>query len=110
MNNRFGSHPEAKRLHSNAFKRDFFTQGVSDACWHGCSMACAKAVDGFTLRTGPYQGEKVLVDGPEYETAAGCANMGCFDPAFAVEFNFYCDTYGLDTISAATGIAFVMEC
>lgn len=109
MNYRFGSHPEAVKLHSSAFKGKFFTQGVSDGCWLGCSMACAKAVDGFRLRTGPYQGQRVLVDGPEYETAAGCANMGCFDPAFAVEFNFYCDTYGLDTISAATGMAFIME-
>jgi aldehyde:ferredoxin oxidoreductase len=50
------------------------------------------------------------VDGPEYETAAGAANMGCFDPDFCVEFNFYCDTYGLDTISMATCVAFVMEC
>ena len=110
MNYRFGSHPEAVKLHSSAFKGKFFTQGSSDGCWLGCSMACAKAVDGFQLRTGPYRGQRVLVDGPEYETAAGCANMGCFDPAFAVEFNFYCDTYGLDTISAATGMAFIMEC
>jgi len=110
MNYRFGSHPEAKRLYSNVFKQEFFTQGFADSCWPGCSMACAKAVDGFELKSGPYRGQKVVVDGPEYETAAGCANMGCFDPAFCVEFNFYCDTYGLDTISAATGMAFVMEC
>ena len=50
------------------------------------------------------------MDGPEYETSAGAANMGCFDGDFVVEFNFYCDTYGIDTISAATSIAFVMEC
>ena len=36
--------------------------------------------------------------------------MGCFDADFVEEFNFYCDTYGLDTISVATTIAFVMEC
>ena len=24
--------------------------------------------------------------------------------------NYYCDTYGLDSISAGTGIAFAMEC
>jgi len=28
------------------------------------------AVDDFELSTGPLKGEKVLVDGPEYETAA----------------------------------------
>jgi aldehyde:ferredoxin oxidoreductase len=50
------------------------------------------------------------VDGPEYETAAGAANMGCFDMDFLAEFNFYCDTYGIDTISLSTCMAFVMEC
>ena len=31
-------------------------------------------------------------------------------PDFIIEVNFYCDTYGLDTISVGTSIAFVMEC
>ncbi len=109
-NFKFGSHPDAKNIHSNVFKARYFTQGTADGCWPGCSMACAKVVDGFALRTGPYKGHKVAVEGPEYETAAGCANMGCFDPDFVVEFNFYCDTYGVDTISVATASAFVMEC
>ena len=73
-------------------------------------MACAKAADHFALKTGPYKGQKVTVDGPEYETAAGGSNMGCFDAEFILEFNFYCDTYGVDTISVATCMAFVMEC
>jgi aldehyde:ferredoxin oxidoreductase len=108
-NYRFGSHPETPRIDSRMLKARYFTQGAADGCWMGCSMACAKAVDGFVLRTGPYKGQKVVVDGPEYETAAGAANMGCFDGDFLVEFNFYCDTYGIDTISASTTIAFVME-
>jgi aldehyde:ferredoxin oxidoreductase len=108
-NYKFGRHPDAKVLYSTALKERYFTQGQADACWRGCSMACSKAVDGFELRTGPYKGQKVVVDGPEYETAAGAANMGCFDGDFCAEFNFYCDTYGIDTISAATAIAFVME-
>ncbi len=49
--------------------------------------------------------------GPEYETIAGCgSNLGIFDPHTVAEMNFYCDAYGLDTISVGTGIAFVMEC
>jgi len=108
-NFRYGSHPEAHKIDSKMLKRHYFTQGMADGCWKGCSMACAKAVDGFVLRTGPYKGQKVVVDGPEYETAAGSANMGCFDPDFLVEFNFYCDTYGIDTISFSTTMAFVME-
>src|SRR5690554_4232116 len=109
-NFKYGSHPDTPKIDSNTLKKHYFTQEQADACWRGCSMACAKAVDGFELKTGPYKGQKVVVDGPEYETAAGCSNMGCFDGDFVVEFNFYCDTYGIDTISMATATAFAMEC
>ncbi len=108
-NYKYGSHKEAEKISAGILKNKYFTQGLSDGCWFGCSMACAKTIDGFQLKTGPYEGSKVCVDGPEYETAAGAANMGCFDADFLAEFNFYCDTYGLDTISIATGLAFVME-
>ncbi len=108
-NYKFGSHPDAGRI-SSAVWRARFTQGMPDGCWLGCTMSCSHAVDDFELRTGPYKGTKVLVDGPEYETAAGSANMGIFDPDFVLEMNFYCDTYGIDTISFTTGTAFVMEC
>jgi len=108
-NFKFGKHPDTPKIDSSVMKKDYFTQGAPDACWYGCSMACAKAVDGFELKTGPYKGQKVVVDGPEYETAAGGSNMGCFDLDFIVEYNFYCDTYAIDTISFATTMAFVME-
>jgi len=108
-NFKFGSLPDAKKIYSNVFRDNYWSQNMADGCWPGCSMACAKAADDFELKTGPYKGDKVCVDGPEYETAAGCANMGCFVPEFCIEFNFYCDTYGIDTISASTCIAFVME-
>ena len=107
-NYRFGSHPKAPTLYSSEFYR-YYTQGIPDGCWYGCNIACSKAVDGFTLKTGPYKGQRVTVDGPEYETAAGGANMSLWDPEWVLEFNFYCDTYGLDTISASTAIAFYME-
>ncbi|MDD5263346.1 MAG: aldehyde ferredoxin oxidoreductase C-terminal domain-containing protein [Candidatus Bipolaricaulis sp.] len=109
QNFRFGSHPKADAISSPVW-RTRFTQGLPDGCWFGCTMACAHAVDGFTVQTGPYKGQKVIVDGPEYETAAGSANMGIFEADFVLEYNFYCDTYGVDTISFATGTAFVMEC
>jgi aldehyde:ferredoxin oxidoreductase len=110
MNYKYGSHKDTWKIDSKMLKMKYFTQGVNDGCWHGCSMACAKTIDNFVLKTGPYKGQKVCVDGPEYETAAGGANMGCFDADFLAEYNFYCDTYGIDTISYATGMAFVMEC
>ena len=77
----------------------------------GCTVACSHGVKDFVPLTGPYRGEKVFVDGPEYETIAGCgSNLGIFDPHTVIEMNFYCDAYGLDTISVGTSIAFTMEC
>ena len=108
-NYRFGSHPDAHKIDSSVW-RARFSQNMPDGCWLGCTMSCSHAVDDFPLRTGPYAGQKVLVDGPEYETAGGSSNLGIYDPEFVLEMNFYCDTYGIDTISFTTGLAFVMEC
>ena len=107
-NYRFGSFPKASKLYSQNFYK-LFTKIIPDGCWHGCTMACAKTVDHFTVMTGPYKGEKVTVDGPEYETVGCGSNMSIWDPLWVLEFNFYCDTYGLDTISTGTSIAFYME-
>jgi aldehyde:ferredoxin oxidoreductase len=107
-NYRFGSFPKASKIYSPEFYK-YFTKIIPDGCWHGCTMACAKTVDGFTVMTGPYKGQKVTVDGPEYETVGCGANMSIWDPLWILEFNFYCDTYGLDTISTGTAIAFYME-
>jgi len=107
-NYRFGSFPKANKIFSPKFYQHF-TKVIPDGCWHGCTMACAKTVDGFEVKTGPYKGQIVTVDGPEYETCGCGANMSLWSPEEILEFNFYCDTYGLDTISTGTGIAFYME-
>ncbi len=107
-NYRFGSFPKSSKIYSTEFFK-YFTKIIPDGCWHGCTMACSKTVDGFSVKTGPYKGQKVTVDGPEYETVAACANMSIWDPDWALEFNFYCDTYGIDTISTGTAIAFIQE-
>jgi aldehyde:ferredoxin oxidoreductase len=109
-NFRYGSHPEAENIDSSIWRKKF-TQGLPDGCWAGCTLSCSHGVDHFHLRTGPYAGQDVLIDGPEYETAAGLgSNIGVFDPLAILEMNFYCDTYGIDTISLANSIAFAMEC
>ncbi len=111
MNYQYGMHPDTYKIKSTVFIDKYLTQGVQDGCWYGCSLSCAKAADNFELKTGPYKGNKVTVDGPEYENAAGLgSNCGIFDPEAILELNFYCDTYGIDTISFGTATAFVMEC
>lgn len=108
-NFRFGSNPEAEKLGREVY-RNKFHRGF-DGCWMGCAMSCAHGIKDFELKTGPYKGQKVFVNGPEYETIAGVgSNCGIFNADHVVEMNFYCDTYGLDTISVGTATAFAMEC
>jgi len=108
-NFQYGQHPETDNVGQEVYRR-IFDSGF-DGCWMGCSVACSHGVKDFVPLTGPYKGTKVFVDGPEYETIAGCgSNIGVFDPHTIIEMNFYCDTYGLDTISVGTATAFAMEC
>jgi aldehyde:ferredoxin oxidoreductase len=108
-NYRFGSHPEAEKLGREVYRRKFH-KGF-DGCWMGCSLACAHGVKDFELKTGPYKRQRVFISGPEYETIAGVgSNCGIFDADYVIEMNYYCDIYGLDTISVGTAIAFAMEC
>jgi aldehyde:ferredoxin oxidoreductase len=109
-NFQYGSHELTHQIASYVWEARC-TQKTIDGCWYGCSMACAKGADGVVLKTGPYKGHTVTVDGPEYENAAGLgSNAGIFDPDYLLELNFYCDTYGVCTITWGTLCAFVMEC
>jgi aldehyde:ferredoxin oxidoreductase len=109
-NFRFGSHPNAQRLYKKEFK-PYFSEGIPNGCWYGCTLACASCVERLQLKTGPLKGQWVHVDGPEYETVAGVgSNCGIFDAHAVLEINFYCDMYSIDTISFGTATAFAMEC
>lgn len=109
-NFQYGAHPDAKKISSDVWEKQF-TQGLYDGCWYGCQLACSKGADCHVVRTGPYKGHVVTVNGPEYATAAGLgANCGIFEPEWVREANFYCDTYGIDSISFGTAVAFAMEC
>ena len=108
-NFRYGCHPEAEKLGREVYRKKF--HAGFDGCWFGCSLSCAHVVKDFELKTGPYKGQRVFVTGPEYETNAGVgSNCGIFDIEHIIEMNFYCDIYGLDTISVGTATAFAMEC
>ena len=109
-NFQYGSHPDAYQIAGDIWKQKFNLTGP-DGCWYGCSMSCAHGVSHYHLRTGPYMGDTVFVDGPEYETLGGLgSNIGVFNPEDILELNFYADTYGIDTISLGNSIAFAMEC
>ncbi len=109
-NFRYGSHAEAENLYKEQYL-PYFSLDIPNGCWYGCTLACASCVERFQPRTGPYEGQWVHVDGPEYETVAGIgSNCGIFDAHAVLEANFYCDTYGIDTISFGTALAFAMEC
>jgi len=69
-NFRYGNHPDADKIYSPHFQK-YFDYSGPDGCWYGCTMACAKFALGLELRSGPFKGQKVCVDGPEYETVAG---------------------------------------
>jgi aldehyde:ferredoxin oxidoreductase len=108
-NFRYGCHPEAEKLGREVFRNKF--DAGFDGCWFGCSISCSHMVKDFELKTGPYKGQRVSVSGPEYETVAGVgSNCGIFDVDHIIEMNYYCDIYGLDTISVGTATAFAMEC
>ncbi len=116
-NFRFGAHKTLKDKEHFPYSREVFrkiytdTGKGADGCWIGCTIACSHISKGHKVLTGPFKGQEVFVDGPEYETIAGCgSNWGVWDPKIVLDANFYCDTYGLDTISIGTSIAFVMEC
>ena len=81
-----------------------------DGCFPGCNLRCTKG-GWVTLRFGEHKGRKVWVDGPEYETAAGFgSNLGIWNAEFIMEANWHCDNYGIDTITTAVIMAFLMEC
>ncbi|MFN4132900.1 MAG: aldehyde ferredoxin oxidoreductase family protein [Candidatus Hadarchaeales archaeon] len=77
-----------------------------DTACYACTIASGKY---STVDDGPYKG--IALDGPEYETlwsfGAQCG-VGRLDAIAAA--NFWCDMYGLDTISAGNVIGFAMEC
>jgi len=110
QNFRYGADPQAARVGGEIWKGLFDTT-APDGCWYGCTMSCAHSVPHYHLRTGPYAGDAVLVDGPEYETlGALSSNLSIWNPPDVLEMNFYADTYGIDTISLGNSIAFAMEC
>ncbi len=105
-----GSDPRAHQICGKFFAEHLFEHRGMDGCFPGCNLQCTKG-GWVTLVSGDHRGEKVWVDGPEYETAAGFgSNLGIWNAEFIMEANWHCDNYGIDTITTATIMAFLMEC
>jgi len=105
-----GSDPRAPQICGSFYEEHLFEHRGMDGCFPGCNLQCNKG-GWVTLVSGNHAGQKVWVDGPEYETAAGFgSNLGIWNPEFILEANWHCDNYGIDTISTATILAFIMEC
>ena len=109
-NYQYGSHPRAEQICGKTYAERLFDHRGMDGCFPGCNLRCTKG-GWVTLASGEHKGQKVWVDGPEYETAAGFgSNLGMWSPEFIMEANWHCDNYGIDTITTAVIMAFLMEC
>jgi aldehyde:ferredoxin oxidoreductase len=109
-NFQLGSDPQAPQICGRYYADHLFDHRGMDGCFPGCNLQCTKG-GWITLVSGAHAGQKVWVDGPEYETAAGFgSNLGIWNATFIMEANWHCDNYGIDTITTAGGIAFLMEC
>jgi aldehyde:ferredoxin oxidoreductase len=109
-NYQLGTDPRADNICGKYYEQHLFEHRGNDGCFPGCNLGCTKG--GFvTLKTGRKKGSQVWVDGPEYETAAAFgSNLDIWNPEFIMEANWLCDDYGIDTITTAVIIAFLMEC
>ncbi|SHK46612.1 aldehyde ferredoxin oxidoreductase family protein [Paramaledivibacter caminithermalis] len=75
----------------------------SVACFN-CPIACSKIYE-FE-----YEGMKIELDGPEYETIWSLGiNLDIYDLKTVAKANYICDEYGIDTISTGNIIGFIME-
>ncbi|MFC2027699.1 aldehyde ferredoxin oxidoreductase C-terminal domain-containing protein [Chloroflexota bacterium] len=109
-NYQFGQSPQSPKIFAQVFFDNYFSKKLPDGCYYGCNLACAKGAEDIELKRGPRAGQKVGVDGPEYETVGAVTCMGIFNPDFILEYNWYCDEHGIDTISTGVVISFYMEC
>jgi len=108
-NFQYGIDERAREISGDVFAEKYFKQKVPDGCFPGCNLGCTKGCESLVLKTGPQAGMTVSVDGPEYESAASITNLGVFDAHCILEYSWYCDEYGLDTISAGVIMSFLFE-
>ncbi|MCD4814990.1 MAG: aldehyde ferredoxin oxidoreductase family protein, partial [Methanosarcinales archaeon] len=96
----------SEHLDGFAIKEKLWDGGSRRRPCPGCAIQCSHLA---VVQEGQYRG--LTHDGPEFEsiTLLG-SNCGIDDPAVVTTCEHLCDTYGLDSISTGSTIAFLMEC
>ncbi|MDF1533787.1 MAG: aldehyde ferredoxin oxidoreductase family protein [Methanosarcinaceae archaeon] len=101
-----GYNSEASKLSGGALKEKLWNEGKRRKPCRGCVIQCAHVA---VIDKGAHVG--IVDEGPEYETVGLLgSNCGIMDPETVAVADYYCDYYGLDTISVGSTIAFLMEC
>ncbi len=94
-----GQFDEADNISGYAFRKHAW---VKDYACFGCPIACGKY-------TRPLE-DGTVIEGPEYETTFAMGpNCAIGERESIIRLNWWCDEYGLDTISAGGVVGLVME-
>jgi len=94
-----GQFEAADALSGDSFRKH---EWVKDYACFGCPIACGKY-------TRPLE-DGVVIEGPEYETTFALGpNCAIGDRETIIRLNWWCDEYGLDTISTGGVVGLVME-
>jgi aldehyde:ferredoxin oxidoreductase len=97
LNFKFGSWDKAEAISGEALREKHLTR--NSGCI-SCPIRCERRV--------LFDGKEIK--GPEYETLALFgSNLGIDDLQSIIEWNYYCDKYGMDTISLAVTLSYAME-
>jgi aldehyde:ferredoxin oxidoreductase len=101
-----GSMPNAEEIGGERLRDTLLVD--REGCY-ACGVKCKRVVEASAAVHGHEIDRRY--GGPEYETAAALgSNCGIDDLVTISKANELCNRYGLDTISAGTTIAWVMEC
>jgi aldehyde:ferredoxin oxidoreductase len=79
---------------------------VGNKSCYACPVGCKREIE---VTEGPYKTNRG--PGPEYETV-GSFGMMCLNPSIesVAKINEICNSYGIDTITAGSTMAFAIEC
>jgi aldehyde:ferredoxin oxidoreductase len=111
QNFRFGADSQAHQIAGEIFKEQCTIRTARMAAGMAARCRARMVFPTFIYRLGLIRDRRYLWMVRSMKTWERWHQIcGIFDPQAALELNFYCDTYGIDTISAGNSIAFAMEC